>query len=68
MTKLTPYFYSETSLKEFETEFKGELPSQLLRLINNRLAEGVMLPLGVDNQENKLLSKITIFKDYVVIF
>ena len=27
-----------------------------------------MLPLGVDNQDNKLLSKITIFKDYVVIF
>ena len=68
VTTLTPYFQSETTAKEFEQEFKSKMPTQLLKMINKRLSEGINLPLGWDHQNKKKTSnKISIYKDYILI-
>lgn len=67
VTSLHPYFLSDTTVKEFEKEFTKNLPKQFLQLINAKLAEGLQLPLGLDDSQSKHEKTIQIHEGYVVI-
>ena len=67
VTSLHPYFMSDTSVKEFETKFVKTMPQQFLSLINEKLALGVQLPLGWDNNETSLEKQLTINDDYILL-
>ena len=41
------FFYSETTKKEFEKEFKKKLSGKILENLNASLQRGVNLPLGI---------------------
>ena len=60
------FFYSETSKKEFETEFKKKLSGKILENLNSMLQQGVKLPLGISGSKS-YNSEISVFEEYLLI-
>ena len=62
----TPYFFSETTLADFEEEYMNAFSDKILLALNKRYAQGVPLPLGADLNQSTGPVEVTIFKDYIL--
>ena len=67
MIKFSPFFYSETSLQEFEMEFKKKLSGKLLENINAQLQNGLTLPIGIGSASKTYNAEVRVFEDYLLI-
>ena len=64
--KFTPFFLSETTLKEFEEEFLDAMQDELLLAINQKFGtNGVSMQLGSDLNTLHTERKVTMSKDYI---
>jgi len=62
----TPYFYSETTISDFEEEYLNTFSKPILDALNAKYAKGVPLPLGADLNQATGPVKVTIYKDYIL--
>ena len=60
------FFYSETTKKEFEKEFKKKLSGKILENLNASLQRGVNLPLGIGGSKS-YNSEIRVLEDCLLI-
>ena len=65
--KFSPYFQSETTRAEFEEEFFSVMQDKILEAINKLAGQGFNLPLGLNQDSETEMSKLTIFKDYLLV-
>ena len=66
VTTLKPFFYSETTKKDFESQFKKKMLPQVLQSFNTQLAKGIVLPLGTKITPNIKNGVVKITEDFIV--
>ena len=67
VTSLKPFFNTETTKAEFQTQFNKKLISKLLATFNSTLAKGVKLPLGTKSVPILKNTKVEIRDDCILI-
>jgi len=67
VTSLKPFFSSETTKSEFQTQFNKKMISKLLASFNTALSKGIKLPFGTRVMPLFKNTKVEIQEDYIII-